>query len=114
MTMQARPRDTRTYITPSGRRPFSKWLLSLKDITVRGAIRDRLNRVRQGNWGDCRHLGEGLYELRIRYGAGYRVYFGDVDGEIAMLLYGGSKRTQRRDIQRARDYWSELRSRTNE
>jgi putative addiction module killer protein len=52
-----------------------------------------------------------LYELRIHYGTGYRVYFGDLDGVIVILLCGGSKKTQKRDIQKAIEYWDELRSR---
>ena len=72
-------------------------------------IRVRINRLRQGNLGDCRHLDEGVYELRIHYGPGYRVYFGDLDGETIILLCGGDKRTQKRDIQKAKEYWRELR-----
>lgn len=74
-------------------------------------MRARINRLRLGNLGDCRHLGEGIYELRIHLDPGYRVYFGDVDGENIVLLCGGTKRTQRRDIEKAQEYWRELRSR---
>lgn len=112
--MEIRPRIVRTYITPDGREPFEEWLDSLKDKTTESKVHDRLLRLRRGNFGDCKHLRGGLYELRIHYGAGYRVYFGDVDGEMMMLLWGGSKRTQQRDIQRARDYWEEFRSREHE
>lgn len=71
-------------------------------------VRVRINRLRQGNLGDCRHLGEGVYELRIHYGPGYRVYFGELDEATIILLWGGTKRTQIRDIRRAKEYWQEL------
>lgn len=109
--MEIRPRIVRNYRTPSGSRPFREWLISLKGKKARAIVRVRINRLRQGNFGDCRHLGEGVYELRIHYGPGYRVYFGDVDGENVVLLCGGDKGTQKRDIKRAKGYWRELRSR---
>jgi putative addiction module killer protein len=106
--MEVRPRIIRNYQTPSGSNPYREWLLSLKDSKARSAIRVRINRLRQGNLGDCRHLSEGIYELRIHHGPGYRVYFGNLDGEIVILLCGGDKRTQKRDIQKAKEYWQEL------
>lgn len=109
--MDVKPRIVRNYQTPSGSRPFREWLTSLKDRKARAIVRVRINRLRQGNFGDCRHLGEGVYELRIHYGPGYRAYFGDLDGETVILLCGGGKRTQKRDIKRAKEYWRELRSR---
>jgi putative addiction module killer protein len=109
--MEIRPRDVRNYVTPEGREVFREWLNSVKDSTARAAIRSRIDRLLLGNFGDNRHLGEGLYELRIHFGAGYRVYLGEVDRENVVLLIGGTKRTQKRDIQKAKDYWQELRSR---
>ena len=101
-------------MTPNGREPFEEWLDSLRDKKAQAIILERLNRLRLGNFGDCRHLGEGVYELRMHYGPGYRVYFGDLDGEIVILLCGGSKRSQRQDIKRAKEYWQELRNRAYE
>ena len=109
--MEIRPGNVRNYQTPSGERPFRDWLTSLRDSKTRAIVRVRINRLRQGNFGDCRHLGGGIYELRIHYGPGYRVYFGDLDAENVVLLCGGDKRTQKRDIKRAKEYWQELRSR---
>lgn len=109
--MEIKPRIIRNYQTSSGNNPFRDWLLDLKDRKARAIIRVRINRLRQGNFGDCRHLGEGIYELRIHYGPGYRVYFGDLDRQIVILLCGGDKRTQKRDIEKAREYWQEIRSR---
>ena len=112
--MEIRPRIIRNYQTPSGKRPFREWLNSLKDRKTRAIIRTRINRLRRGNFGDCRHLGGGIYELRIHYGPGYRVYFGNLDEETVVLLCGGDKGTQNRDIQRAREYWQELGNRIYE
>jgi putative addiction module killer protein len=109
--VEVKPRIVRNYITPNGREPFEEWLDSLRDKKTQAIVLERLNRVRLGNFGDCRHLGEAVYELRIHYGPGYRVYFGDLDNEIAILLCGGAKRTQRRDVERAKEYWRELRNR---
>ena len=111
--MQARPRDVRLYITSDGHRPFEEWVESIRDIKTQTKILDRIPRVRRGNFGDSRHLDGGLYELRIHYGAGYRIYLGEVDSQTVLLLWGGSKRTQRRDIQRARTYWEDFKRRTS-
>jgi len=74
-------------------------------MRVRALIRKRLNRVRMGNLGDCRSVGDGVKELRIAFGPGYRVYFGE-DGEtIVVLLCGGDKSSQEADIRRAKEYW---------
>lgn len=109
--MEVRPRTVRTYVASDGDEPFQEWFNRLKDKKVRSAVLARIDRLRSGNFGDHRRLTGDLYELRIHYGAGYRVYFGDVDGETVVLLCGGSKRTQKRDIQKAEEYWKEFRSR---
>jgi len=112
--MESRPRNIRDYVTPNGHKPFEEWLDSLKDKKTQAIVLNRLNRVRLGNFGDCRSLGEGIHELRIHYGPGYRVYFGNLDNVIIILLCAGDKRTQRRDIKKAREYWQELRNRVYE
>lgn len=109
--MEIRPRNVLNYRTTSGVSPFREWLVSLRDRKARAAVRVRINRLRQGNLGDSRSLGEGVHELRIHYGPGYRVYFGILDRENVALLCGGHKGTQNRDIERAKGYWRELRSR---
>jgi len=111
MAMEIRPRQVRNYVTPEGRDAFREWLTSVKDSTARAAIRARIDRLLLGNLGDHRRLNGDLYELRIHYGPGYRIYCGDLDGETVILLCGGTKRTQKKDIQRANKYWQELRSR---
>jgi len=112
--MEVRLRIIRNYKTPDGREPFEEWLGSLKDKMVKAKVLERINRVRLGNFGDCKSLGEGIFELRVHYGPGYRVYFGDWNGVIVILLCGGSKRTQNRDINKAREYWQELKGRIYE
>jgi putative addiction module killer protein len=109
--METRAWIIRNYTTPDGREPFEEWLDSLRDKKVQAIVLERLNRVRLGNFGDCRHLEEGVYELRIHYGPGYRVYFGEFENVIVILLCGGTRRTQKRDIQRAKAYWQELKKR---
>ncbi|MBI1928821.1 type II toxin-antitoxin system RelE/ParE family toxin [Candidatus Poribacteria bacterium] len=109
--MEIRPREVRNYITPDGREPFEEWLDSLKDKKTQTIIVKRIERLHQGHLGDVRRLNGDLYELRIHYGPGYRVYFGDLGGVIVILLCGGAKRTQRRDIQKAKTYWEEFKRR---
>ena len=70
--------------------------------------------MRQGNPGDCRRVNKDLYELRIHYGPGYRVYFGLLHNNLVILLGGGAKRTQQRDITKAQDYWNEFLQRVEE
>ncbi len=74
-------------------------------------IRVRLDRVSLGNFGDCHSVGEGVQELRIDYGPGYRVYFGQAGSTIVLLLCGGDKDTQSKDISLAKYYWNEYRRR---
>ena len=112
--MEVIPRHVRNYVTPEGREPYEEWVNSYRNRKTRAIIRERVNRLHLGNFGDYKRLTADLYELRIHYGPGYRVYFGMVDRVIVILLCGGSKKTQRRDIERAKEYWEELRRRTNE
>lgn len=105
--MEASPRELLIYETSDGKRPFSKWLESLRDINARAKIRARLDRVEAGNLGDVRAVGEGVGELRIDYGPGYRVYFGQVGTTVILLLCGGDKSTQDADIRQAIEYWTD-------
>jgi len=87
-----------------GNEPFSDWLESIKDRNIYLRIRKRLRRIERGNLGDYRLVGEGVLELRLHFGPGYRVYCSQVGNEIILLLTGGDKSTQDRDIQRAKYY----------
>jgi len=101
----------RHYVTANGKRPFAEWLWSLSDRSVAARVQVRLERLRLGNFGDVRTLGKGLSELRIDVGPGYRVYF-IVEGQsIMVLLCGGDKTTQQKDIRRAREYLADYRRR---
>jgi len=93
------------YETKEGKIPFSIWLKSLKDSKARARIRVRIDRLKRGNFGDSKSVGEGVYELRLDYGPGYRVYFGKVGLTIVLLLRGGDKSTQTADIRKAKTYW---------
>ena len=99
--MEIIPRDVRNYVTPEGREPYEEWVNSYRNRKTRAIIRERINRLHLGNFGDYKRLTADLYELRIHYGPGFWVYFGMVDRVIVILLCGGSKKTQRRDIQKA-------------
>lgn len=80
---------------------FSRWLSSLRDLRARARVQARIERLAAGNPGDCRPVGEGVSELRIDYGPGYRVYFVQRGSELIILLAGGDKSTQGADIQLA-------------
>ncbi len=103
--MEPQPREIRNYRTVDERIPFEEWLDSLRDKRARAKIRNRLTRVESGNLGDYRSVGEGVFELRIDYGPGYRVYFGQIGSTIIVILSGGDKSTQEQDILTAREYW---------
>lgn len=108
--MAAQPREIQRYVTPEGKIPFDEWLLSLRDTKAQYRIDLRLNRVQLGNLGDYRSVGEGVFELRIDYGPGYRIYFGQIGSTIVLLLCGGDESTQAQDIRKAIEYWTDYRS----
>jgi putative addiction module killer protein len=91
----------------NGAGPFADWLHGLKDIQARARIRTRLDRLSLGNFGDHRALGGGIYELKIDWGPGYRVYCAKTGKTIILLLCGGDKKTQAQDIKHAKDYLKE-------
>jgi len=82
---------------------FAKWIDGLRDIRARARILVRIGRLGQGNKGDCKPVGEGISELRIDYGPGYRVYFKKKGRRLIILLAGGDKRTQAKDIRLAQE-----------
>ena len=105
--MASVPIEIEYYITPDDKTPFLKWLESLRDIKARAKIRTRLDRVQVGNLGDHRPVGKGVWELKIDYGPGYRVYFGKIGSSVILLLCGGDKSTQQQDISKAQEYWAD-------
>lgn len=110
--MEAIPFNVEVYETEEeGRVPFSEWLTSLKDTQAVARILLRLDRAKQGNLGDHKLIADGMFEFRIDTGAGYRVYFGRVSNQIIVILWGGDKSSQQRDIEKAQQYWMDYRSR---
>ena len=100
-------RELQIYHDPNGREPFTEWLKSLRDQRIRKRIQTQIHRIESGNLGDHKPVGDGVFELRLHFGAGYRIYFGEVDNTIILLLCGGDKSSQDRDIERAKVYWQE-------
>ncbi|HLB57972.1 MAG TPA: type II toxin-antitoxin system RelE/ParE family toxin [Gammaproteobacteria bacterium] len=93
------------YETERGKAPFKKWLSKLKDRQGAMKIQTRLNRLMNSNAGDCKHLRQGLCELKVDYGPGYRVYFTELCAKpVVLLLLGGTKQTQAKDIEKAMQY----------
>jgi putative addiction module killer protein len=111
--MEVQPREIRNYLTVDGKNIFDEWLDSLRDRRAKAKIRARLDRVEDGNLGDCKSVGEGIFEFRIDYGPGYRIYFGQEGITIIILLCGGDKSTQKQDIDKAQESWKDYRSRDN-
>lgn len=99
------------YLTEVGENPFHNLLNSLKDRFARALIRVRLNHVRLGNFGDCKPVAKGVNELRVDYGPGYRVYYGKSETTIVILLCGGSKKSQSKDIKLVQAYWADFQRR---
>lgn len=107
MADRNRPKTVIFYRNAAGSEPFSDWLNSLRDSVARRRILTRLRRLEQGNYGDFKAIGSGVNELRFFFGAGYRVYFGEDGDTLVVLLCGGNKSSQRRDIEQAQAYWQE-------
>ncbi len=103
--MEVQPKNIENYLRGDGSSPFEEWLDSLRDTKAVAKIKKRLRRVELGNLGDYRSVGEGVYELKVDYGPGYRVYFGQVGLTIVLLLCGGDKSSQNQDIKEAKKYW---------
>jgi len=99
------------YLTQNNSSPFGDWLSQINDKRARALVRTRLDRVRLGNLGDCKPVGDNIHELRIHYAQGYRIYFALDGNKIVLLLCGGSKKTQKRDILKAKEYWADYKRR---
>jgi putative addiction module killer protein len=97
------PKEIVAFRAKNGQVPFEDWLNDLNDKRA-------VARVRHGSLGDCKSVGEGVSELRVDYGPGYRVYFGQKGQTLVVLLCGGDKRTQDRDLRLAKQYWHEFKA----
>jgi putative addiction module killer protein len=89
------------YVDLAGHDPFEEWLDGLKDQQAQARIAARLIRLKNGNFGDCKPISEGIWELKIDWGPGYRVYYAIENKKVVILCEGGNKKTQRSDIKRA-------------
>ena len=104
--------EIRHFVNRAGRDVFDDWLTRLADARAQAKIASRINRLAVGNFGDCKSLRQGLSELRIDWGPGYRVYYAMIGGECVLLLCGGDKRKQAADIERALEYLKDYKQRS--
>jgi putative addiction module killer protein len=104
-----------SYKTNLGKEPFTEWVNGL-DLTERAIIHTRLNRIRIGNFGDCKSIKNypGIFEFRINFGPEYRIYYVKIRTTAIVLLCGGIKHSQSRDIERAKHYWEDYKEAINE
>ena len=105
--------EIREYLDGAGSSPFGVWFGSL-DAQAAAKVATALIRMENGNLSDVKSVGGGVAEYRIHWGAGYRIYFGRDGGELVILLAGGTKRRQQRDIEDARMRWADYKQRKKE
>ena len=105
--------EVRHYLTPDETDVYMQWQTQLRDTKARIAIDRRINRIELGNFGDHKFCKDGVWELRVDVGPGYRVYYAIAGTQIILLLCGGDKRTQSADINRACAYWQDWQRRNN-
>jgi putative addiction module killer protein len=103
--------EVREYQTTEGKVPLTEWLVSLRDGVTRARITARLDRLKAGLLGDWKNVGGGVCEMRIDHGPGYRVYYGQESKALVLLLCGGDKSTQAKDIEIAHAYWKDYKAR---
>jgi putative addiction module killer protein len=108
--VHARPRNVEVYESADGRYPFEEYLQALKDPIGSAAIDARIGRLRLGSLGNYRDIGDGLIELKLNIGPGYRIYLAD-NGRNSLILCAGIKRTQKQNIKTAKDYWEDYQRR---
>lgn len=99
--------DIQDYLTPEGDDPYAKWLASLADRQARARVLVRIGRMASGNLGDVKPVVDGVWEARIDWGPGYRVYYAQAGKRLILLLIGGDKRKQQSDIRQAHVYWED-------
>lgn len=103
--------DIQHYCSAEGRDVVIEWLRAIDDVRAQGAVLARIARLEAGNFGDCKSVGGGVWELRIHVGPGYRLYYAQIDRLVVLLLGGGEKRGQARDIRVAQIRLADFRSR---
>ena len=107
MGQRVEPKTVIIYQDENGIEPYTNWFLALKDKKSKSRIEVRLRRLEHGLYGDCESVGEGVFELRMFFGPGYRIYFGEDAENIVILLCGGDKNSQKQDITNAKKYWKD-------
>lgn len=105
--VDANTRIIAIYETDHGARPFKDWLDSLRDKATVARINARILLIQFGNFGDAKSVGSGVMELRLTFGSGYRVYYALDGDKLVVLLTGGDKSSQDKDIKTAHEYWSD-------
>jgi putative addiction module killer protein len=106
--------DVRHYVTAAGVDVFGQWMDSLRDRQASSRVLTRISRLALGNFGDCKPVGGGVLELRIDWGPGYRVYCVRMGQTVVLLLCGGDKRNQQKDIEDAKAYFEDYKARTSQ
>ena len=109
----ARKRIVEAYVDEQGTTPVHKWIAELKDAKARVRVKHRVAKLQEGLFGDHKFIGEGVWELRIHLRPGYRLYFAEVHLNILLLLCGGTKKTQQKDIKQAKYYLEQYLRRTD-
>lgn len=99
------------YETSTGKRPFDSWFDDIREIQTKAKILKRLDRIRVGNFGDCEPVGDGICELKIHYGPGFRIYYSKIGKKVILLVYGGYKGSQTKDISKAKEYLKDYQTR---
>lgn len=94
MSQEKKPRQVLIYADETGKEPFKDWLYGLRDVAGRQRILARLSRLAQGNWGDCAPVGDGVSELRLFFGPGYRVYFGEQGVRLSFSYVAATNRVR--------------------
>ena len=102
--------EVREYLDAQGKSPYARWFSRL-DATAAAKVATAVHRLELGNFSNVKGVGAGVYEYRIHYGPGYRIYFGKDGDRLVILLLGGSKQRQNADIATARRYWRDYRQR---
>jgi putative addiction module killer protein len=88
---------------------FDKWIKKLKDLKAKSKVLFRIQKIEtDGHFGDVKSVGDGIGELRVDFGPGYRIYFKEKDGKVILLLIGGGKSSQQKDIKTAKEIWNKL------
>jgi len=100
------------YTNKQGKSPYAEWLFGLRDARAKAKIIMQVDKMELGLFGDTEPIGEGLSELRIHYGPGYRIYYGKEGQQVYLLLCGGDKSTQPKDIKKAKEHWNDHKRRS--